>query len=189
MTEIWLVRHGQTEWNLTRRFQGQTDIPLNDTGLQQAETLAQKLDGQVFDAVFSSDLKRASQTAERVAEKLHLAVQKDARLREICQGEWEGMNLDEVIDRYKVDPTVEGQDPVNSRAPGGESVGEVAERMTAVAAEIARRYPQGKVLVVSHGVAVAALYCAANHIPLEKHHEFIPDNATPMVIHWNSNEL
>lgn len=185
MTEIWLVRHGQTDWNLNRRFQGQTDIPLNESGLQQAEVLAQKLRFEKFDAIYSSDLQRASQTADSVAQRLNLPVIHDPRLREICQGEWEGLCLDEVIDQYKVDPTIEQRDPVYSRAPGGESVAEVEARMAEAAAEIARNYPKGKVLIVSHGVAVAALYCAANHLPLEKHHEYIPDNAVPLVIHWN----
>lgn len=189
MTEIWLVRHGQTDWNLTRRFQGQTDIPLNETGLQQAQNLAEKLQEETFDAVFSSDLLRASRTAECIAKGRHLAVKKDIRLREICQGEWEGMNLDEVIAKYKVDPTVEGRDPVNARAPGGESVAEVAARMSEAVDEISKQYPQGKILVVSHGVAVAAMYCAANQIPMEKHHEYIPENATPTVIHWQRKPI
>lgn len=185
MTEIWLVRHGQTDWNLERRFQGQTDIPLNLKGLQQAELLACKLNQETFDAIYSSDLQRASQTAECVARTLKMPVLYDSRLREICQGEWEGMSLDEVIGRYKVDPTAENRDPVHSRAPGGESVAEVAARMSEAANSIACGHPRGKVLIVSHGVSVAALFCAANKIPMERHHEYIPDNTDVLVIRWN----
>jgi probable phosphoglycerate mutase len=188
MTEIWLVRHGQTDWNLSGLFQGQTDIPLNPVGLQQAQALAERLAAQHFDAIYSSDLKRAFQTASAAASLLHLPIQPDPRLREICQGEWEGKTLNEVRENYEFDPAHDNTSPETSRAPGGESAVEVANRMSAAADEIAQTYPHGHVLLVSHGFAVAALYCVANDISLTKVHSFIPENATHLVIQWHKIE-
>ncbi len=185
MTEIWMVRHGQTDWNRSGRFQGQTDIPLNEVGLQQAQVLAGQLAQESFEAIYSSDLSRAYQTAEAVARVVHLPIQRDTRLREICQGEWEGLDLHQVIEKYNVDIRDSQHDPASSRAPGGESVAEVAARMSQAANEIAVRHPDGKVLLVTHGLACASLYCVINHISLNEVHDYIPENATPIVIYLN----
>lgn len=187
MTEMWLVRHGQTDWNLSGRFQGQTDIPLNETGLNQARSFANSLKNVRFDAIFTSDLQRAAKTASFAAEILQIPIQTDRRLREICQGEWEGLSLKDVLEQYDVDPRQTDNAPDTARAPGGETVTQVAERMTAAAKAIADIYPAGKVLVVSHGLAVAALYCVANRISLNEVHQFIPDNTVPLkIIYPNS---
>jgi 2,3-bisphosphoglycerate-dependent phosphoglycerate mutase len=91
MTEIWLVRHGQTDWNLEGRLQGQLDVPLNETGMGQVRLLAATLQGKRFGALFSSDLMRARQTAECVSTAVNLPIFFDKRLREISQGQFEGM--------------------------------------------------------------------------------------------------
>ena len=100
MTELILVRHGQTDWNVAGRYQGQTDIPLNAVGLQQARALADKLPRRPYAALYSSDLARAAQTAKLLASALDLPVRFDRRLREICQGEWEGKSLQQVSEQF-----------------------------------------------------------------------------------------
>jgi broad specificity phosphatase PhoE len=184
MTEFWLVRHGQTDWNSTGRFQGQTNIPLNSIGVLQARDLVQQLGKAKFAAIYSSDLIRAAQTALIISLYLHLPVVTDVRLREICQGEWEGLSLSEVRGKYEVDLTQTNASPQTSRAPGGESVIEDANRMSAAADLISARYPKKKVLLVSHGLAVATLFCLANKLPLTDVHTYIPENATHLVIQW-----
>ncbi|PKO01640.1 MAG: hypothetical protein CVU43_11950 [Chloroflexi bacterium HGW-Chloroflexi-5] len=184
MVEITLVRHGQTDWNAARRFQGQTDIALNPTGIEQANKLAAILAEDHFDAIYASDLSRASQTASIIADTLGLPVTKDARLREICKGVFEGMVYDEVKEKYPVELQRDHDDPINSRTPGAETVAEVAMRMRAAADEIAARHLGGRILLVSHGLAVSTLYCQANQISLAEVYHHIPDNAVPMQIVW-----
>ncbi|MDR3574238.1 MAG: histidine phosphatase family protein [Anaerolineaceae bacterium] len=189
MTELWLVRHGQTDWNLEGRFQGQSDVPLNAAGLAQAEELAAELGGRKFSAVYSSDLKRAYQTAEIIARRVGLSVKVDRRLREICQGEWEGLLLAEVRQRYNQDFSVPYRDTTHSRAPGGESVIEVTERLTRAADDIALAFPAQPVLLISHGLALAALICTAANLPLSEVYSHIPDNAYPLVVEWPPKTL
>jgi len=184
MVEITLVRHGQTDWNVARRFQGQTDINLNQTGIEQAKELALILSEDQFDAIYSSDLSRASQTAEIISRKLGLPFTKDARLREICKGVFEGMVYDEVKAKYPLELQRDHDDPVNSRTPGAETVAEVAARMSAAADEIASRHLGGRILLVSHGLAVSTLYCQANQISLAEVYHHIPDNAVPLQVAW-----
>lgn len=189
MTDITLIRHGQTDWNAARRYQGQADIPLNQVGIEQAKALALTIANEKYDAIYASDLSRAAQTADILAEALHMPIHTDIRLREICQGKWEGMSLDEVQEKYAEDFKHGFEDPAFSRAPGGESVAEVAARMRAAADEIAAQHPGGRILLVSHGLAVSTLYCQANNISLTQVYHYIPENAVPMQIVWKTPSL
>ncbi len=184
MTEIWLVRHGQTDWNVARRYQGQSDIPLNAVGIEQARQLAKKLINEKFDAIYCSDLIRAQKTAQIVAEVLHMPIQNDQRLREICKGIWEGLSFDEIQIQFAEDFLQGNLDPVYSRTPGGESVAEVAQRAAEAVSEYAARYPAGRLLIISHGLAISTLNCQANNIPLNRVYDHIPENATPIIINW-----
>ncbi len=187
MTTLWLIRHGQTDWNLDGRYQGQSDVPLNAAGLDQAAAFAASLCGQHFDALYSSDLARACQTAQVIAACTGLPVRTDPRLREINQGEWQGRTLDEIKGIYNESAQARRVtiDPVTARAPGGESVWEVSQRMAQAADDIASRCPSGRVLVVSHGLALATLYCQAENLPLAKVYSHIPENTQATIIDWN----
>lgn len=180
MTELHLIRHGQTDWNVAGRYQGQADIPLNTVGLAQARALAERLSGQRFDALFSSDLQRAYQTAEAIAAAVGLPIHALRVLREIHMGEWEGKLLAEVSQGY-----TQNKSP-HSKPQGGESVAQVAARLAQAADSICRAHPGGRVLVVSHGLALATLVCQARSIPLEQVYEHIPDNAEPAVVCWQA---
>jgi broad specificity phosphatase PhoE len=192
MTYIWLVRHGQTDWNVQGRWQGQTPDapPLNAAGLAQAQTLAEQLadqaarDGIAFAALYSSDLLRARQTAEVIARRLGLPVRLDARLREAHLGAWEGMLGDEVALRYVAELDERRRDPVHSRPPQGESVYEVAARVGQAFDAIAHAHPDQHVVVVSHGLALAAGLCLAEGRPLAEVFTRIPDHAAAQVVRW-----
>lgn len=181
MIELWCVRHGQTDWNVEGRWQGQSDVPLNAVGLAQAETLAARLSGQRFAALYSSDLSRARQTAEHIAAQVNLPVRLDPRLREISHGEWEGLLVSEINRRRAEQPAM--------RAPGGEAVQAVAERLTLALDDIAAAWPGERVLVVSHGFCLAVMICLVNGIPLKEAGEHIPANATPVVLSWPAGEI
>jgi broad specificity phosphatase PhoE len=149
MTTILLARHGETDWNLQQRWQGHTDTPLNDTGREQARALGEELAGERIDAVFSSDLIRAHETARLVAAPRKLSVTVLRDLRERHFGSVEGLTTDEVIARYP--------DIRDLQADDGESREEMVERVLSVIRRIAETHPEGSVLVVSHGGPMRAV--------------------------------
>lgn len=159
---VYLARHGQTAYNLERRFQGQLPVPLDDTGREQARDLAERASSHGFVALWCSPLLRARETADTVAARIGLSPREDARLMETDAGDW--------TDRLFVD--VQAEDPerfagfINGDPdfsfPGGESFAQQGERVAAALAEIERqRLPA---LVVCHGVVIRiALYQRAGH--------------------------
>lgn len=184
MTEIWLVRHGETEWNREHRFMGQRDIPLNAEGLRQAAELAAGLKGQRFDALVSSDLLRARQTAEALAAALGLPLRLDARLREVQLGAWQGEVHAEIQARFPAQWAERYASPPDFRPPGGETIAEMAARACAAVDELAAAYPRGRVLLVSHGILLAALICRARGLPLAQIYEQNPAHARAEIIQW-----
>jgi broad specificity phosphatase PhoE len=183
MTHLWLIRHGQTDWNLEDRYQGQRDIPLNDAGLAQARRLAEYLvcQGFEFQALYSSDLQRATQTAEILSRRLNLPVQPDARLREIYLGSWEGKTGAAILQEF--DHCL----ATGWVSPDGETVQQVAARMAEAASDYAQRHPQGNVLVVSHGFSLSTLVCLARQQPLEQAYTIDIQNAHPVKITWRND--
>lgn len=148
MTELYLVRHGETEWNAARRIQGRTDIPLNDTGREQARQAAELLARRRWQGVYTSPLGRAHETARIIAERLGLAGVTDIdALVERDYGEAEGMGFDEIEALY----------PEGVRAPGQETREEVAARVVPALLELAERHPGERLVIVSHGGAIRAV--------------------------------
>ncbi|MEU6863044.1 histidine phosphatase family protein [Streptomyces sp. NPDC046876] len=149
--KIVLWRHGQTSWNLERRFQGSTDIPLTETGVAQARRAARLLASLRPDAIVASDLMRASATAAELASVTGLPVSRTAALRETYAGEWQGLTHDEILDKHGEQYAAwKRGEPV--RRGGGELETEVADRAAPVVLEHAGLLPEGGTLVVvSHG--------------------------------------
>ena len=158
MTTLFVARHGQTDWNREHRWQGWADPPLNAAGCEQAAELGDSLVGRGIEAVVSSDLRRASETAEIAAVRLGLPVVLDARLREVDVGEWSGLTSAEVEARYP-----EGyrrRREVRTGWEHGEELGAMSERVVSSLLEIAARHPGQRVLVVTHGGPVRATLAA-----------------------------
>ncbi|MEV6953306.1 histidine phosphatase family protein [Streptomyces sp. NPDC051183] len=152
--KIVLWRHGQTSWNLERRFQGSTDIELTQTGVAQARRAARLLASLKPDAIIASDLKRASATADELAAVTGLPVTRSAALRETYAGEWQGLTHDEIVEKYGEQYAAwKRGEPV--RRGGGELETEVADRAAPVVLEHADRLSEaGTLVVVSHGGAI-----------------------------------
>jgi broad specificity phosphatase PhoE len=159
MTEIILTRHGQTEWNVEEVFRGRIDIELNQTGLKQAELLAESLSGQEIEAVYSSPLKRAAKTAEAVARRHSLKVEIVNGLIDCDFGQWQGLHLKEVREKYKELYQQWAESPQLVQIPGGESLDEVRERASEVVNGVIARH-SGRVVLVSHRVVNKVLICA-----------------------------
>ncbi|HSP70967.1 MAG TPA: histidine phosphatase family protein [Gaiellaceae bacterium] len=163
MTTILLVRHGETDWNRERRWQGHADPPLNAAGRRQAEQLAELLVADPPSAVYSSDLTRARETAEIVADRLSLPLFLDPRLREADVGEWSGLTAPQIEERYP-----EG---VARRLAGGtgwdhgETYEQLRERVLEALHEIAAANDGRAVLIVTHGGPMGQVWlaCGLSH--------------------------
>jgi broad specificity phosphatase PhoE len=145
VTTLFLVRHGETDWNADGRLQGQTDRPLSDFGRRQAKQLAEELADEGLEAIYSSDLARARETAEIAGERLGLPVVLDPDLREKDWGTWEGLTA---VERDRVEFV-------------GESTEAHRDRILCALRRIAERHPDGRVLVVTHGGSMRRVQTAA----------------------------
>lgn len=187
-TRICLVRHGETDWNVAKRLQGHTDIPLNPTGIAQAKAAAAALQPVQFDAIYCSDLLRASQTAELIAAQHGNKVTRDLRLRERYFGAIQGLTWDEAKERF---PTHYG--PLRERVPdarppeGGESLAEFSARIVQAISDLAAQHPGHTILVVCHGGCLDVAYRAATGKALSTQRDFALGNATLNWLSINQN--
>ncbi|MDW8031858.1 MAG: histidine phosphatase family protein [Candidatus Bipolaricaulota bacterium] len=156
-TRVFLVRHGETQWNAELRVMGQLDIPLNERGRAQAHRTAELLAHEEFAVIYSSDLVRAIETAQIIAAPHHLDVITVPELREARYGLWEGLTRDEVLKKFPHEYEMRRKDPSNFRPSGGESRRELYERAAKIFSELVARHPHQKILIVSHGGTIRAI--------------------------------
>jgi len=161
-----LIRHGETEWNRTGRCQGVADIDLNDTGRRQVGELAHSLKDADIRAVYSSDLLRALRTARQIASHHDLEVNIDKDLREMDQGDLEGLLFEDIRDRYSDVMKEWRESPETLRLPGGESLSQVQERAWNVFEKINRLHAGETVVAVSHNLTITALLCKITGVGL-----------------------
>jgi len=159
VAELILVRHGQTDWNRDRRYQGHADPPLNDAGRAEAHELAGSLEGMELAAIYTSDLRRAAETAEIIHAGRDIPLRRERGLREIDVGSWSGLTRAEIEERF---PGAEHHD--------GETREAMRERVVGTVTAIARRHDSERLLIVSHGGALRALL-----------HHALQDDSVPLV--------
>jgi probable phosphoglycerate mutase len=167
VTRIVAIRHGQTAWNVDARIQGQLDVGLDETGRWQALRLAQALADERFDAVYSSDLGRAWQTAQVVAEAAGVALRADQGLRERGFGVFEGLTFAEIEQRFAPQAQRWRSRDVTFGPEGGETLARFVERAVDAVAAIAARHRGQHIAVVTHSGVLDALYRAASRIPID----------------------
>lgn len=161
-TLVYLVRHGETPWNVERRFQGQLNVELSPAGRKQAEAVAGWLAGRPvkFSALYSSDLRRAAETAVIIGQRIGVTLVLDPRLREINVGEWSGLLADEVEKKYP-GALVEWHERIDRfTIPGGESIPAVQKRVLEAYRALVDRHDGEAIVIVSHGAALSALLVA-----------------------------
>lgn len=193
MTEILLIRHGETDWNTERRLQGHLDVALNAEGVRQAQALGQALRGEALDAIFASDLSRARQTAEAIAASQGMSVQIEPGLRERCYGAFEGLRHEEIRQRYPQAYAAWQARDLDARMPPGERPGETLREFSARAVGaliglIVAHQPR-RIAVVSHGGVLECICREARGLGWERPRDFDIRNASINRLHWSGNSL
>lgn len=182
VTTIVLIRHGETAWNAERRLQGHLDIALNAVGLRQARALAAALSTESIDVIHASDLSRAWQTAQALADVHQLPVERDPLLRERCFGGFEGLLYAEIEKRFPREFAAWQARQVDAAMPAGareaETFRQFYQRCTRAIAGIAQRHPGQAIAIVAHGGVLECAYRAALGLSLETARDFPVLNAS-----------
>lgn len=187
MTTLYLIRHGETDWNRAGLYQGTTDTPLNAAGRAQAEALAQRLAGVRLDAAYTSPLRRARDTAAAVLRGRAAPLHEMPELRELCYGLWQGRGS---APAGRCSPGLEWRwrwDPWSVRFPGGETLDEVRDRARVAVETMLRAHPGGSVLVSGHGHLNRVLLTHALGWPRARFWEIDQPNGCCEVLQWNGS--
>ncbi len=161
MTRFILVRHGQTEWNRIERFRGRADVPLNESGIKQAEATARRIANEwQVTAVYASPLSRAVRTAEAIAAHFSLPVQPQPGLIDIDYGDWQGLTPEEVAQRWKDELDRWYRQPDQCRIPRGESLDELRQRGLQTVQTLAKQHEGQTIVLVGHTVINRVLLLA-----------------------------
>jgi len=180
-----LVRHGETLWNETRKFQGISDIELSPKGRWQAQSLAKSLKGETLAAIYASPLIRARQTAGEIAHYHDCPVSIDEGLRELNQGALEGLTVEELKQDYPQFLKRWIQEPELTCLPGGESLGSLQKRAWTAIERIIEEFPAETVVVVAHSFVNQVILCRALEVPLHCFRRFRQDAAGKNVIEFS----
>ncbi len=188
-TELILVRHGETKWNDIGKFQGSKDVKLNQTGIRQAEILAERLSDLGLDKIYSSTLQRANETANIVASKHQLEVEKIAELKEINFGVWEGLCFAEIKQKYDFTLKDWLRSDVDTEVPGGESLLALKKRAVPALKDIVAKHQDEKILIVAHGGVNKVLLSQLLEMPLKNAWSIEQDNTAVNKINFYQEYL
>jgi len=167
--KLFLIRHGQTSWNVEGRYQGSCDIELNNTGIQQAELASEYFSRVKFSNIYSSPLKRTMETANIINGRSEEGIETSDNLKEVDFGKWEGLKFDQINKDYNEDYQKWMEDPYNNHPTGGESFKELTDRTTsAIDSIVAKNEDGSSVAIITHGGVILSLLVYWLQIPLPR---------------------
>lgn len=190
LTTLYLIRHGETVTNQSGIVAGSYDAQLTEAGVKQGSLVAQHFRDIPLDAIYASDISRAIIMAREIADYHNLPVRCDARLREIHLGDWEGLHVNELRERWPKEYQLWMEDQGHCICPNGESVQDVEKRVMAGIRAIIENHPDQNVLCVTHGLALKTVYINLTHTPLSKFRELkYVSNASITRLEAEGNEI
>lgn len=193
MTEILLIRHGETDWNVEKRLQGHFDIALNAQGERQAAAIRRALSNESIDAIFASDLQRAAQTAQAIADSHGMTIHIEPALRERCYGAFEGLLYKDIGERYPDAYAAWRARDLDARYPMGlyqaETLREFAQRAVTTIRSLAAAYQHKKIVVVTHAGVLECIHRAATETSILLPRDFDIFNASINRITCNNGIL
>lgn len=178
MTKLFLIRHGQSEWNQKSIVQGQKDTKLSHLGKKQAEKLGIRFSNEKIDYIYSSDLSRAFNTAKIIADKINMTVIVDKSIREINFGSWEGLTIEEIKSKYKEDYILWKQNPDKLQVQGGESLEVLQKRSLDFIHELLNKHKGKNIAIVSHTATLKVLILGLLGIPLSNYKNLALNNVS-----------
>lgn len=187
MTRLYIVRHGETLWNADSRIQGHTDIELTENGIQQAKLVARRLSSEKIDAIYSSDLKRAFVTGESINEFHGLTINSTELLREAFLGDWQGLTMAEVAEKYQKEHSDYLKDSIANRPPNAEKLEEVIARCNKFLSDLLANHAGQNIAVTTHGGAIRGILAAAFEMGPELYRRVRLDNGGLTIIDFDRN--
>jgi probable phosphoglycerate mutase len=190
MVRIILVRHGQTEWNRNERFRGRADIPLNQTGLEQAEATGKWIAARWKPvAIYSSPLSRAMQTAQATARHFNLPVHPLPGLIDIDYGEWQGLSTEEARERWKEQVDNWYHHPEKAVIPSGETLQDLRSRLMSTLNEVCEKHPKDTIMLVGHTVVNRILLLGILGLGNDRFWRIRQDTCAINEIEWDGNDF
>jgi broad specificity phosphatase PhoE len=180
---VYIVRHGETEWNAQGRIQGHTDICLSEKGREQARVVSRRLAEVPFDVAYSSDLSRTRETAQVILGERNVPLHPTPQLREYHKGVFEGLTVQEYSLRYPELYQASLVNDLDFAPPGGETIRQTSARMARFGAQLKKSHLDDTVLVVGHGGSLRSLIVALLSLPLEANWKFVMRNCALSIIH------
>lgn len=186
MGKIYLVRHGESEWNILSKVQGQSNTNLTNAGREQAQKAAQRLMEEEIDIIFSSDLNRAFDTARIIGKVLGLEVNTFEELREMRFGVWEGLTTQEIIDKYSNEHVIWMTEPHKLNLPDAESLVALQERLLKIANILIKENKDKNIIIVSHGASIKALILGLLGIDISFYNKLTISNTSISIIEYRN---
>ena len=181
---FYIVRHGQTNWNILGKTQGHGNSDLTAKGIEQATELAESIVNYPIDYIYSSDLGRAVQTAQILGDKLNIEVKETEALREMGFGEWEGLLIDEIKSNYASVYTTWRNEPHLAQIPGGETLHLIKDRVDSFIQSLNEKYDDKHILLVTHSVTVRVMLLAFLNSGMENIYRIKQDNTALNIVEY-----